>query len=225
MANAIAISENIVEALLSRRLPPGTRLGEQDLAALFSCSRTIVREALTRLTARGLVTVSARRGWYVADMDRKAAKAVFDARRIIETSILRHSAPLDETAIRRLQAHIDRQDKAVASGDIQARSVLLGDFHVCLAECAGNAVLAEIVRDLTVRTTLAAMRFQSGDDAARSLAEHRTIVDALARGDVAGAEEAMARHLGTWFAKLPVPGRAGERERLRDALRLPGDPA
>ena len=62
---ATDISQRIIDAVLAQKLAPGTRLGEQQLALLFDCSRTIVREALTRLAARGIVTVSARRGWYL----------------------------------------------------------------------------------------------------------------------------------------------------------------
>ena len=55
MATAPEISERIMEAVMARKLAPGARLGEQQLAMLFDCSRTIVREALTRLAARGIV--------------------------------------------------------------------------------------------------------------------------------------------------------------------------
>ena len=59
MATSSEISDRIIEAVMAKKLPPGSRLGEQQLAMLFDCSRTIVREALTRLAARGIVTVSA----------------------------------------------------------------------------------------------------------------------------------------------------------------------
>ena len=55
MATASDISERIMEAVMGQKLAPGSRLGEQQLAMLFDCSRTIVREALTRLAARGIV--------------------------------------------------------------------------------------------------------------------------------------------------------------------------
>ena len=64
MTTATEISNRIIEAVRAQKLAPGSRLGEQQLAMLFDCSRTIVREALTRLATRGIVTVSARRGWY-----------------------------------------------------------------------------------------------------------------------------------------------------------------
>ena len=55
------IADRIVDAILAQKLAPGARLGEQQLADLFSVSRTIVREALSRLAARGMVEVNSRR--------------------------------------------------------------------------------------------------------------------------------------------------------------------
>lgn len=51
------IAERIVDAILAGKLAPGARLGEQLLADLFQVSRTLVREALSRLAARGMVQV------------------------------------------------------------------------------------------------------------------------------------------------------------------------
>jgi DNA-binding GntR family transcriptional regulator len=55
------IADRIVAAILAQKLAPGARLGEQSLALLFDCSRTLVREALMQLAARGIVTVSSAR--------------------------------------------------------------------------------------------------------------------------------------------------------------------
>ena len=60
--SASDIITRIIKAVMAQKLAPGARLGEQPLAMLFDCNRTIVREALTRLAARGIVTVSSRRG-------------------------------------------------------------------------------------------------------------------------------------------------------------------
>lgn len=225
MAQARDISDRIIEAVMAQKLPPGSRLGEQQLAVLFDCSRTIVREALTRLAARGIVTVSARRGWYVVEHTPDEAREAFDARRVIETGLIRDMAPLDKGNLKRLRAHIAREQAALQAQDVGLRSFLLGDFHVCLAECLGNNLLAETLRDFTARTTLIAMKYQSPEDAAQSCAEHTQIVDALARGDTAGAEALMVEHLRTWQAKLRPPQAEGDDlEQLREAL-SPVDPA
>lgn len=213
------ISERILEAVLARKLAPGARLGEQQLAMLFDCSRTIVREALTRLAVRGIVTVSARRGWYVVEPSQDEAREAFDARRVIETGLIRNAESVDKAALKRLRAHIAREQAAVAGSDVGLRSFLLGDFHVCLAECLGNTLLADTLRDFTARTTLIAMRSQSSADAAQSCAEHVQIVEALDAGDLARAEKLMAQHLLTWQRKLHTPAEADPLARLRDALK------
>src|SRR6478736_1506320 len=191
MATSSEISDRILEAVMARKLEPGSRLGEQQLAMLFDCSRTIVREALTRLAARGIVTVSARRGWYVVEPSQDEAREAFEARRVIETGLIRSTAKVDKPAIARLRSHLTREKAAVKGDDVGLRSFLLGDFHVCLAECLGNSLLADTLRDFTARTTLIAMLYQSSHDAAQSCEEHVQIVQALEKGDLAKAGKLM----------------------------------
>lgn len=219
MVSSTDIAQRIVAAILAQRLAPGTRLGEQNLSMLFDCSRTLVREALVRLAARGIVTVSSRRGWYVVQPSHEEAREAFEARRVIETGLIRSNGHVDKAALKRLRQHIRQEQAALKGDDVGQRSYLLGDFHVCLAECLGNQLLAETLRDFTARTTLIAMRHQSPQDAARSCAEHAGIVQALESGDVARAEDLMARHLATWQAKLRVPGEQDPLAHLREALR------
>ena len=171
MATSTEISNRIIEAVMAQKLAPGARLGEQQLAILFDCSRTIVREALTRLAARGIVTVSARRGWYVIEPSEDEAREAFEARRVIETGLIRSATTIDKAAIKRLKTHLQREKAAVAGSDVGARSFLLGDFHVCLADCLGNSLLSDTLRDFTARTTLIAMLYQSSHDAAQSCAD------------------------------------------------------
>ena len=218
MATSTDISNRIIEAVMAQKLAPGARLGEQQLAMLFDCSRTIVREALTRLAARGIVTVSARRGWYVIEPSEDEAREAFEARRVIETGLIRTTTQVDKAAIKRLKTHLQREKAAVAGPDIGARSFLLGDFHVCLAECLGNNLLADTLRDFTARTTLIAMLYQSSHDAVQSCEDHVQIVAALERGDLAHAEALMSAHIGTVRSALRVPTTADPLALLREAL-------
>ena len=194
--NSSVIADRIVEAILAQKLAPGSRLGEQALSILFDCSRTLVREAMMQLTARGIVTVSARRGWYVVQPSEAEAREAFEARRVIETGLIRSAAPMDKTKLTRLKRHIQEEKAALQGDDVGRRSYLLGDFHVCLAECLGNQLLADTLRDFTARTTLIAMLYQSTHDAVQSCNEHVEIVQALERGDTARAEALMATHIG-----------------------------
>jgi DNA-binding GntR family transcriptional regulator len=219
------IAGRIVDAILARKLAPGQRLGEQTLADLFGVSRTVVREALTRLAARGIVEVHARRGWFVLQPSAEHAREAFAARRVIETGLIQ-SLPadgLDGAAIGRLKRHLAQERQAIARSDSGAdaaeRSWLLGDFHVCLAECAGNSLLAEILRDLTARTTLIATLVQSTPEAARSCDEHADIVAALEAGDRERAVQRMQDHLDSVIRHLGASAIAGDPlAALREAL-------
>lgn len=222
MPTAADISDRIIEATLARKLAPGAHLGENQLATLFGCSRTIVREALTRLAARHIVHVSARRGWFLVQPTADEARAAFEARRIIETGLLRSAQGVPAGAVAELRAHLRRQQEAIAGDDPGLRSFLLGDFHVCLARALGSPLLAEMLRDLTVRTTLVAVQHQAAREAAESCAEHAAVVDALETGDLAAAEQALATHLGTWDRKLHMPPPPTGLAALRHALQPDG---
>ena len=225
MANASDISTRIIEAVLAQKLAPGARLGEQQLAMLFDCSRTIVREALTRLAARGIVTVSSRRGWYVIEPSLSEAREAFEARRVIEMGLIRCTTEVSKAAIKKLKAHIKTEQAAVKGDDVGLRSYLLGDFHVCLAECLGNSLLADTLRDFTARTTLIAMLYQSSHDAAQSCDEHVQIVDALEQGELARAEALMSAHIGSVQAALRLHASTDPLAQLRQALAPVSDAA
>jgi DNA-binding GntR family transcriptional regulator len=190
------LAERLIDAVMAGRLTPGTRLGEQQLADLFEVSRTIVREALTRLSVRGVVEVNARRGWFVVTPSPNDVREAFEARRVIEVGLLLEAAhALTPADLARLRQHLARERSAIDNQDAAQRSWLLGDFHVCLAECLGNGHLAEILRDLTTRTQLISMLYQSRHEASHSCDEHVAIVDALERGDTDTAVRLMRAHL------------------------------
>ena len=219
-SSAAQIADQVVEAILAGRVAPGQRLGEQELADVFGVSRTLVREAMARLSARGMVEVSSRRGWFVVQPSRAEAADAFAARIAIETGMLAAlSGPLAKSRLARLKAHYKAERAAIRERDAGKRSYLLGDFHACLAECVSGPLLADILRDLTARTTLVATLFQSTHDAAQSCDEHVAIVAALERGDPAGAAELMRAHIGHVAAALGSPApQADPLDPLRQAL-------
>jgi len=215
-----SIAARVVEAILAQKLAPGDRLGEQALAENFGVSRTMVREALMQLQARGFVEVQSRRGWYVVEPSPDEARDAFAARRIVEGGILAEAGRPLAKVIRSLREHIADEEAAIAGADAATRAFLLADFHVCLADQMGHRLLCDVLRDLTARTTLAATLFQSKHEAAQSCAEHAAIVAALEAGDGAQARSLMLAHIGNVEEALQVEPAAdpGADERLRATL-------
>jgi DNA-binding GntR family transcriptional regulator len=221
MASQTEIAQRVVESILAQKLAPGERLGEQELGDLFGVSRTLIREALMQLQARGFVEVRSRKGWYVVEPSVDDARDAFAARRAVEGGMLRQmeGRPL-QAVVRKLRAHVGEEQRAVEGADAATRAFLLADFHVCLAECLGHRLLADMLRDLTARTTLVATLYQSRHDAGESCADHARIVSALDAGDVDGAVTLMLEHIGNVEAALgaTMDRESDTREKLKASL-------
>lgn len=220
MSNQAEIAQQVVDSILAQKLAPGERLGEQELAEHFGVSRTLVREALMQLQARGFVEVRSRKGWYVVEPSIDEARDAFAARRAVESGILREAGQPLQSVVRKLRQHIRDERAAIDGADAATRAFLLADFHVCLAECLGHRVLSDMLRDLTARTTLVATLYQSTHDARQSCVEHGEIVAALESGDADEAARRMLAHIGSVEDALgeSMRSQADERERLRAVL-------
>lgn len=211
------IVESITTAIVERRLMPGTKLAEQQIADIFDVSRTLVRQALNQLSRQRLVTLEPARGAFVATPSIDEARQVFAVRRMLEAAMARElAASITDTQIAELRAHLQAEGGAVARTDVAGRTRLLADFHVVLARMLGNEVLAELLEDLLSRCSLIALMYQSSHSAEHSAAEHVAIVDALARRDARAAAKLMDGHLGNVERNLQLHPRTGD---LADLLR------
>src|SRR5688572_18357520 len=101
---ALAIREQLRDAIIDRRLAPGVKLSEAEVGALFDVSRTVVRAALQMLSFEGLVRTERNRGAFVANPTPEEARQVFDSRRLIEPALALDAAtrikPTDISAFR-----------------------------------------------------------------------------------------------------------------------------
>jgi DNA-binding GntR family transcriptional regulator len=215
------IETAIVSGILSARIKPGTRLSENQLATLFGVSRTRVREAMMRLETRAIVHVSPRRGWFVVEPSAEEAMTVYAARRVIESGLLRSMIELTPAGRGKLRAHLAEEKAAIAAADKQRLICLMGDFHIRLAELSGNGVLIDILRDLTARTILISMLYQSDFHAMQSHLGHCAIVDALEAGEFTKAADLSIAHLEEVEEGLDLTSRRDPLSELRTSLSLP----
>ena len=197
---ATSVTDGIVDAIttaiVERRLMPGTRLVEQQIADVFEVSRTVVRQALNQLSRDRLVTLEPARGAFVATPSIDEARQVFQVRRLIEGGMVRQlAAQITDKQVEQLRQHLRDERQAVSRVDVSGRTRLLADFHVVLARLLGNEVLAELIADLLSRSQLIALMYQSSHSAEHSQEEHVDIVEALAKRDGRAAAKLMERHL------------------------------
>lgn len=208
---------SITAAIVERRLMPGTKLAEQQIADIFGVSRTVVRQALNQLSRDHLVTLEPARGAFVAQPSVDEARQVFEVRTMLEAALVRRLAErISDAQVAELRAHLKAERDAVTRTDVSGRTRLLADFHVVLARMLGNDVLAGLLADLLSRSSLIALMYQSSHSAGHSQQEHVQIVDALDKRDAKAAVRLMEHHLGNVERNLRLDPRVPD---LASALR------
>ena len=190
-----AIVERVFAAVMEHKLPPGAKLAENALCEAFKTSRAQIRRVLVVLAGRGVVTLHPNRGAYVSSPSSTEAREVFEARRAIERSVVLSAAAIDVRVLDELRANSRAGAAAEALGDRRESIRLSGQFHIRLAEIAGNSVLTKYLAELVARTSLIIGLYGSSRARTCSEAEHDTLLDALAVGDKQRAADLMEKHL------------------------------
>lgn len=218
-ASEDAIVESLREAILSRNLAPGTRLREVRLGEILGASRGTVRKALDRLSFEGLVEHEPNRGASVARPTAKEAEELFAARKCIEVAIARMAAKnLTPKAVKVLEKHISRE-QAARDRRAWAKCVALsGEFHLLIAEIAGNAPLKRYLNDLVARESLIIQLFGTRQTDACTQNEHTQILEALKSGDAGLIARRIEDHIDGIAAGVDLTPRATDTRSLEEIL-------
>ena len=176
--------ELIKRAILVCELAPGQELRELGLVETTGLSRSAVRGALGRLVTDGLVDLRPRKGYRVTSLDLADVREVFEMRRLLEpyaVELAAHRAPREAVEALHDLAHAtyDPADRA----SYEQYVVDNREFHVRIAEAAGNGRLAQTLR--TLLEDMQRLFFVSvaarGDVGGRH--EHHDLYDAILIGD------------------------------------------
>jgi DNA-binding GntR family transcriptional regulator len=181
---------------IRRRICAAPALCTRTLCDAFQCNRTQIRRILVVLAERGVVTLHANRGAFVSRPGAAEAHEVFETRRAVERPIVLLAAEhIDVSMLAGLRANVREGAVAEARGDQSLSIRLSGEFHLRLAEVAGNSVLTKFLGELVARTSLIIGLHGSHSSRSCSKAEHQDLTDALERRDAHRAVEAMKHHL------------------------------
>ncbi|HVI51642.1 MAG TPA: GntR family transcriptional regulator [Candidatus Sulfotelmatobacter sp.] len=190
--------EVIHDLLLSgERFSPGAKISVEELSRELGVSRSPVWSAVAKLEAEGIVEVRPRQGVFFIGFDHRRLRELFVAREALEGAIARLAAEnRDESAIKALRASVERQRRAGADGDLEIYAEEASAFHHVLASAAGNRVLEGMVQKLLAQIhAMCVRRTRRLGFIERLEEEHAAVVEALERGDGAGAEAAARAHI------------------------------
>jgi DNA-binding GntR family transcriptional regulator len=179
------------------QLAPGAEVSETGLAKRLAFGKAAVRAALMRLCQEGLVLVIPRRGYVITPITVKDILEVFELRRIVEPAIARLSVgKVDRTVL--VEADTRWSEGYAASGTYVEDSALQAnkDFHLAIAQATGNARLVQMqARILDETDRLIYLGLPIAGERSEIQEGHKSLIEALARGDPVGTELAAIRHV------------------------------
>jgi DNA-binding GntR family transcriptional regulator len=190
------IYRSVLEAVVEHRLPPGAKLTEEQLGAVFGVSRTIVRSALQALAHDHIVTIARNRGAFVSAPTIADAYDVFFGRKLVEAGLAREVARRIEPAhVLELRVILEDEQAAMRRGDRQSAIRLSGAFHVAVAAICGEGALTSFLRSLISRSSLVIALYGRGEASACGHDDHMRFLRALEAHDGEIAATLMTEHL------------------------------
>jgi GntR family transcriptional repressor for pyruvate dehydrogenase complex len=219
------IVQQVEDSILKGQLKPGDQLpAERDLAQRFGVSRTAVREAVKTLREKGLVEAYSGRGTFVTNGTSQAIRQSLDLmirinqqegsanlaglRAVLEPEIAGLAAPrIEEQLLSTMREAVAIMDRSLNDPDAYVEADL--DFHLALAEAAGNPLILSLLDSIVGLLREHRTRvFDVHGGPERGQYHHKRILAAIERRDPEAAREAMRAHLQQVLADSSAPSKS-----------------
>lgn len=211
------IYQRMVSAIIEKRLRPGEHVNEMQLAEAYGISRPRVRRVLERLQMEDVLEFKRNRGAFISRPTVEEALDVFEARLQLEAIAIRLACERATAAdVARLRAHVAQERKASGQRPGNANEQA-GEFHVLLAEIAGNRVILETIRLLIRRVCLIRSLYETHRALPCPVEEHAHWVDLIERRDAEACLAASAQHCNHALSSLHLAHEQESRRSIYDA--------
>lgn len=189
--------DNLRQAIIEHRLPPGSKLVERDLCEQLGVSRTSVREALRHLESEKLIKMVPHKGPVVATLSLEEVRELYEVRATLEglacEKFTEHASDRD---VERLQDAFDRLDKVAQANDHQKILAIKAEFYGIIFAGSKFAIVEELVASLMVRIAmLRRMSLASPGRNAAMMKEVRLILEAALARDAEAMKAACIAHV------------------------------
>jgi DNA-binding GntR family transcriptional regulator len=167
-------------------LGSGTWLKQVDLEATYKCPRIDLREALDRLSEKGLVRLESNRGYRVSEIDERRLSQILHVRAVLEveaaTEILALFPDEDLPQLEDLAQHFSF---TVENGNVIEQEESNRCFHAKLLHCCTNTELVKLIFELRNRAPLTINRRKNTNARlVQSAREHFQMIDCLRSRDL-----------------------------------------
>jgi DNA-binding GntR family transcriptional regulator len=191
------VAARLRDMIVEGELEPGARVPERELCLRFGISRTPLREALKILASESLIDLQHHRGAVVSSLTAAALDDLFQVMGALEALAGRAACErASDAAIGEIRALHERMLGHYARGELSDYFRLNQRIHEGIVAAAGNPVLSQLYRGLSVRIRRA--RYMANLSKPRwdqAVAEHRQILEALTARDGARLGRLLEEHL------------------------------
>jgi DNA-binding GntR family transcriptional regulator len=201
------IARQLRDAIMTGGLPPGTQLGETELASRFQVSRGPLREAMQRLVSEGLLRSERHRGLFVIDLEPGDVFDIYSARWAIERAAAFQIMKGDrEAAAAALDITVKAMAEAADGDDPTALSAADLHFHETLISASGSKRLVRMASTLLIETRMCLAALQSTYQRVEErVNEHNQIIEAIRGGDLDTVLSLLEAHMEDAVLRL-APG-------------------
>lgn len=196
------IYHKVRKAILAGELEPGAPIRQDAMAAQLGVSKIPVREALARLEGDGLVVLQSRRGYVVSPVSVAECMEIFSLRLVLEPSATAEGAAAAGPAQREL-AKEALGELEVATANNEPLVVLNRRFHLAMiTPGAGPLTLSMLERLLVLSERYVGLHLAPEGRSTRAYREHRSILGAWLKGDLARVASLVRHHVDQTRADL-----------------------
>ncbi|MGD6816426.1 GntR family transcriptional regulator [Metabacillus sp. 84] len=175
---------HLKEALLGRKIAPGTQLVEQTISEKLKVSRTPIRLAFKKLESEGLIEIVPNKGSYVVQPSKEEILSFFDMRREFEHLAVRYGLDrMEEEDFGKLNSLLKKEQEAYKNKDLKGYVNVNKEFHLYLARKSGNKFLIRYMEQLLNQNNVYLFLFdvfyqvETGHNARAE--EHNRMVEAM----------------------------------------------
>lgn len=195
VSSADIVFKEVVRGLYEGQYSPGQRLLEADLVRIYSVSRGSVREALNRLAAEGIVTLSLYKGATIRSLTRTDVRNILQVlEMLLGLSGKLAAEKIDENGNRKKLLSVTKRILEFEGNPFLYDLVRARDkFYATLVAIGGNPELARVLASTHVH--LVRIQLRSPQIEARRFEDYRLISQAVLAGTAREAELACRRHV------------------------------
>ncbi|WP_172655739.1 GntR family transcriptional regulator [Rossellomorea aquimaris] len=201
------VYRQLKDALLARKIAPGTQLVEQVISEKLTVSRTPIRHALKRLELEGLVQIIPNRGAFVVHPTREEITSFFELRKELEYLTVKYGLPkVKKNDMPRLYTFLKEEQETYRQKDLLKYVELNKQFHLFLAEVSGNKFLMRYMDEMLTQSNVYLFLFdvfyhvEPGENV--RFREHEEMVNAIENRDQQTLLELIDLHMKHSFDDL-----------------------